>query len=150
MKHVREIGPVGTAGRVVGGLVAIAVPVALSGIGWWDVAGALVVLPLLALAAGALMTAVSRHSGGLSPAPVRSALVLVLVIALGIALTFVTPIDGSVAIWCFVGVSLLVAAWRGYAGCEVLAIPRAMSRRVDPIGCVLYSPVDGADSARST
>lgn len=32
----REIGPIGTAARVVGGLIAIGLAIALGGFGWWD------------------------------------------------------------------------------------------------------------------
>ena len=71
------------------------------------------------------------------------------VIGVGIAISFVTPVDGGVAIWVFLGVSMLVAAARGYAGCEVLAIPNAVSGRDDQIGCILYSPIDAAEAARS-
>jgi hypothetical protein len=40
----REIGPIGTAARVVGGLIAISLPIALGGFGWRDAAAALVAL----------------------------------------------------------------------------------------------------------
>ncbi|HEV2216475.1 MAG TPA: hypothetical protein VGV88_02775 [Candidatus Dormibacteraeota bacterium] len=42
----------------------------------------------------------------------------------------------------FYGASLLVAAVRGYAGCEVLAASNWMLRRDDQIGCLVLSPVD--------
>src|ERR687898_553568 len=80
----REIGPIGTASRAVGGLIAI-------------------------------------------------------------VLTIATPVS-DVALLSFVGVSMLVAALRGYAGCEVLAIPNAITGRRDQIGCVLYTPIDAAEA----
>src|ERR671919_2823339 len=105
--RAREIGPVGTASRAVGGLVAIAVPIALIGIGWWDVAAALIALPLITLAVSAIVTAgyeryapeslARRHSICSGPA-----CVLVFgVVAVAIPLTIVTPVNGDVAIWSF-------------------------------------------------
>jgi hypothetical protein len=147
----REIGPIGTASRVVGGLIAIAVPIALSGIGWWDVGAALVALPVITMVLSALVTAgyeryapeslARRHSICSGPACVLVAAV----VGVAIALTIVTPVT-EVAIWSFFGVSMLVAALRGYAGCEVLAIPNAITGRRDQIGCVLYTPIDVAEA----
>lgn len=42
----------------------------------------------------------------------------------------------------FYGVSMLLAALRGYAGCEVLAMSNWLLRRDDQIGCLLFGPVD--------
>ncbi len=147
----REIGPIGTASRVVGGLIAIAVPIALSGIGWWDVAAALLALPLITMALGALVTAgyqryapeslARRHSICSGPACVLVAAV----VAAAVALSILTPVN-EVPIWSFLGVSMLVAALRGYAGCEVLAVPNAITGRRDQIGCVLYTPIDVAEA----
>jgi hypothetical protein len=67
------------------------------------------------------------------------------VLAVAVALAAVTPVSG-VAIWGFFGVSMLVAAARGYAGCEVLAIPNAITGRRDRIGCILYTPIDRAEA----
>jgi hypothetical protein len=53
----RDIGPLGTASRIAGGLIAIALPIALGGFGWWDAAAALVGLPLVATGAATLITA---------------------------------------------------------------------------------------------
>jgi hypothetical protein len=147
----REIGPIGTASRAVGGLIAIAVPIALSGIGWWDVAAALVALPLITMAVSGLVTAgyeryapealARRHLICSGPACVLVAAV----IGVAIALAITTPVS-QVAIWSFLGASMLVAALRGYAGCEVLAIPNAITGRRDQIGCVLYTPIDAAEA----
>lgn len=132
-------------------MIAIALPIALSGIGWWDVAAALVALPSITLALSALVTAgyqrfapeslARRHSICSGPACVLVAGV----VAVGIALAIATPV-GEVALWSFFGVSMLVAALRGYAGCEVLAVPNAVTGRRDQIGCVLYTPIDRAEA----
>jgi hypothetical protein len=80
---------------------------------------------------------------------IRSSLALALVLGPGIALTYASPVDGT-AIWIFLGVSLLVAALRGDAACEVVAIPNALAGRRDPTGCVIYGPIDAAEASRAT
>jgi hypothetical protein len=45
----------------------------------------------------------------------------------------------------FYGTSMLLAALRGYAGCEVLAMPNWLLRRDDQVGCLLFAPVDHLD-----
>jgi hypothetical protein len=152
----RAIGPIGTISRVIGGAIFVAVPIALSGIDWWDVAAALVALPIAAGVLSPLIAAAYRRFAPESP--VRGdgifsgpgCVLIAAVIGVGIGITFVTPVDGSVAIWSFLGVSMLVAAIRGYAGCEVLAIPNLVRGRDDQIGCILYTPIDAAEKARST
>ena len=42
----------------------------------------------------------------------------------------------------FYGTSMLLAAARGYAGCEVLAISNWLLRRDDQVGCVVFAPID--------
>src|SRR6266516_3850520 len=48
----------------------------------------------------------------------------------------------------FYGISMLLAAARGYAGCEVLAISNWLLRRNDQIGCLLFGPVDHFDARK--
>ncbi len=40
---------------------------------------------------------------------------------------------------------MVLAALRGYDGCEILALPNIMLRRADAIWCPLYSPIDSAE-----
>jgi hypothetical protein len=51
----------------------------------------------------------------------------------------------SDAAMIFYGTTMLVAAGRGYAGCEVLAISNWVLRRDDQVGCLLFEPVDRAE-----
>jgi hypothetical protein len=37
---------------------------------------------------------------------------------------------------------MLVAAGRGYAGCQVLAIANGVLKRDDQVGCLLFEPID--------
>jgi hypothetical protein len=48
----------------------------------------------------------------------------------------------------FYGTSMLLAAARGYAGCEVLAFSNWVLRRDDQIGCMVFGPVDMAEHAQ--
>jgi hypothetical protein len=150
----REIGPIGSASRVLGGLVAIALPIALWGFTWWDAAIALVALPLIAVLAAVLTTAIwrklaprslSAHHVICSPAGCS---LLFLVVIANAALVSPTPADGNVTIWVWLGASMLLAAARGYGGCEVLAVSNLITRRRDQIGCLLYTPIDRWESAR--
>jgi hypothetical protein len=47
----------------------------------------------------------------------------------------------------FYGASMLLAAARGYRGCEVLAVSNWLLRRDDQVGCLLFAPVDHAERA---
>jgi hypothetical protein len=100
----REIGPIGTAARMVGGLIAIGLPIVLGGFGWWDAA---------------------------------------------VGVDILTPASGDVALWVWLGGSMLVAAARGFGGCEVLAIPNLITGRRDQIGCILFTPIDRAEARRA-
>jgi hypothetical protein len=48
----------------------------------------------------------------------------------------------------FYGLSMLVAAARGYRGCEVLAVSNWLLRRDDQVGCLLFGPIDAVDTRR--
>ncbi len=48
----------------------------------------------------------------------------------------------SDAVLLFYGVSMLVAALRGYGGCESLAISNWLLRRDDQLGCLFFSSID--------
>jgi hypothetical protein len=147
----RDIGPIGTAARVAGGLIAIAVPIALSGIGWWDLAGALIALPLAALVAGELVRAgyerfapeALTRSRTICSGP--ACWVWAIVIAASFGFVAFTPAS-DVTFWVWLGTSLLVAAARGYGGCEVLALPNLIQGRREQIGCMVYGPIDAAEA----
>lgn len=49
----------------------------------------------------------------------------------------------------FYGISMLLAARRGYAGCEVLALSNWLLHRDDQVGCVLFSPLDALERRSS-
>ncbi|HEX9115790.1 MAG TPA: hypothetical protein VGA61_06955 [Anaerolineae bacterium] len=45
----------------------------------------------------------------------------------------------------FYSVSMCLAAIRGYAGCESLAIPNWLLKRDDQLGCLFFSPIDSVE-----
>ena len=49
----------------------------------------------------------------------------------------------------FYGASMLLAALRGYAGCEVLAVSTWLLGRDDQVGCLLLWPIDHAERRRT-
>jgi hypothetical protein len=49
------------------------------------------------------------------------------------------------AVLIFYGVSMWLAAIRGYAGCEALAISNWLLKRDDQLGCLFFSPIDYAE-----
>jgi len=51
----------------------------------------------------------------------------------------------SDAVLIFYGLSMLVAALRGYGGCESLAISNWLLKRDDQLGCLLFLPIDYAE-----
>ena len=52
--------------------------------------------------------------------------------------------DPAALVW--LGVSMLLAAWRGYAGCESLAISNWLLRRDDQVSCVVFWPLDEVET----
>ncbi len=141
--QTRAIGPGGMLARivVVAGLYWLAFA-DKRGLTWFVALLGLVVFPGVLLVAQALRSRVS-------PAPLRAtgpvghAVNAAIIVGL-----FVLPFPPDVrdAVALFYGTSMLVAAWRGYAGCEVLAIPNWLLGRDDQVGCLLFSPLDELES----
>ena len=146
----REIGPIGTTARLVVGLLLVGLIVYgqlsssrhLAPITW---ALGLIGFPALVLA---------WHFWRIRRNPARfsdtSALSFVLSLALPVALYltgwFVPPLwFTSDATMIFVGSSLLLAALRGDAGCEFLALSNWLLRRSDQLACAIFTPIDSLE-----
>jgi hypothetical protein len=145
----RTLGPIGTVSRVAVGAFALVAGVVGPDVQTWDIVAAAAVFPLMAVVADrALAGAWTRMPAALvtSPGPARY---LAGVVAVGIAvgLTFVTPADAP-AVWLWLGGSLLVGAARGDAGCEVLAVANLLTGRRRNDGCIVFAPIDAAESRR--
>ena len=141
----RAIGTAGTAARTGVGLFCIGSVLAGELTRGFHPAAwllALGVFPAL-LVAAAWLRARWRPVGLRATGPVGHALNCAVFAAL-YATPWYAPGLGftSDAALLFYGASMLLAAARGYAGCEVLAVSNWLLRRDDQVGCVLFAPID--------
>jgi hypothetical protein len=149
--RIRHIGPVGTASRVVlggfflGSVLAGEVAHHREPAAWLL---ALVVFPALLLATQWLRA--RRFPARLrATGPAGHAVNCALFVALYATRWYAPPLAFiSDAVLIFYGGSMLLAAIRGYAGCEVLAVSNWLLRRDDQVGCVIFSPLDCAERHR--
>ena len=76
--------------------------------------------------------------------PLAAMINIVVTLGLVIVTTYFVPAISFIGFGAvvFYGASMLLAALRGYAGCEVLAVSNWILRRDDQIGCLLLSPID--------
>jgi hypothetical protein len=153
---VNALGPIGVASRALAGIALIVLPIVSHGLAVWDVIGALAVLPAISVAFHHLLTAAAGRpalsTGRLGSSSAGTWTInlsaLVVILAIGTVLTYVTPIDAG-AIWLFFGFSLLVAAVRRDAACEALAIPNALRGQRERTGCIAFAAVDSLEARRS-
>jgi hypothetical protein len=150
--RARVIGTPGTAARIVVGVVLLGSVVSGEASRGWHPAAwvlALLVFPAAALAAAGLRA--RRHPGGLRATGPAGHAVNAAVFAALYATPWYAPTLGftSDAALLFYGASMLLAAARGYAGCEVLAVPNWLLRRDDQVGCVVFAPVDALERRRA-
>lgn len=158
----RSIGPAGTWARVVVGVVLL-LGVVDRAAGWVGFLGSssagfrpdawalgLIGFPAVVLA---LQWLRARRN----PAPLRAtgpvglALNAAVIAALLLTPWFAPPLAITYeAALVFYGAAMLLAAARGYAGCEVLAVSNWLLRRDDQVGCLLFAPLDHAERRRST
>ena len=136
----RQIGPLGTIARIATGLLMFSLA------GWAAVRGelqihevllGLVGLPMIVM----LVVVASQRVLGTSAylratGPVGSLTNFSMIVAL-----FAIPWTAEIA-YFFYGVPMFLAAWRGYPGCEMLAISNLVLRRKDELGCPWFYPVD--------
>jgi len=149
----RHIGPIGTTARVVlglflvgyglvGGLVVVSQGQLRTG---FEPLG--VLLGLIGFPAVLLVWQWLRARRDATPFEATGPVGTVINMAIFLAL-FLTPWYArafsftSDAALVFYGASMLLAALRGYGGCEVLAISNWLLRRDDQVGCFVLSPVD--------
>lgn len=152
----REIGPIGTVSRVVIGLiflVAIGIPGGVTTVHGryvyrFDVPSIVlgaVVFPAVVLALHWLW--VRRRPTPLrETGPVATAINMAVLVALFLMPWYAPPlyfIATGAAV--FYGASMLLAAARGRAGCEVTAISNWILRREDQVGCPVFTPIDSLE-----
>jgi hypothetical protein len=147
----RDIGPLGTAARVVVGAFLVGIIV----YGEVVSAGHLTVTSWLLGLVGLPALVLVWHAWRIRRDPTRFAdsgpLSFALSLALPLAVYFtgwLVPPLGFVsdATIIFIGASLLLAALRGDAGCEFLALSNWLLRRTDQMACAVFTPIDALDA----
>jgi hypothetical protein len=136
----RQIGPIGTALRVVAGVLLILYNLgALDGgswdLEWYEPVLGFVVLPALMIGVGLIAKRIHGepvHFTGLVGHLANLAIIVVLV---------ANPYTAGGAT-LFYGATMLIAAWRGQRGCEGTVVSNLVLRRDDQIGCPLFGPFD--------
>lgn len=137
IRRARGIGRLGATARVLVGAVLIGVGLISGGrwIGWWQLALGLVGMP-------AVIVAAQRARIAFTERPLAETSHVATCVNCAAIVGLVTISATRDATLVFLGTSMLLAASRGYAGCETLAISNWLLRCDDQVGCLLFSPVD--------
>jgi hypothetical protein len=141
----RRIGLVGTLARLVAGALLVGSVVRGHWVGDFHLAPWLVGLVGFPVVVVGWQWWRSRRRAGRLQAtgPVGHTVNLAVVLALYLTPQYAPALSAtSDAALLFYGTSMLLAAARGYAGCEVLAVSNWLLRRDDQIGCVVFSSLD--------
>jgi len=148
----RAIGAWGTTARIVLGLVLVgSVLYGHWARGWHPAAWLLGLVGLPAMVLAAQWWWSRRNPGPLrATGPLGHAVNLGVFLALYLTWWYAPAVDVlSDAALIFYGGSMLLAAARGYAGCEVLAASNWLLGRDDHVGCAPFWPVDALEARRT-
>ena len=122
-------------------LLALGITAGGDWIAWWQLALGLVGLPAALTAAQLARLAFTKRQ--LSQ---TDHLALCLNCAALAALLVASATRNATLV--FLGASMLLAALRGYGGCESLAMSNWLLRRNDQVGCLIFSPIDRREQRR--
>ena len=143
MSKPREIGPAGTALRVLAGLGLLYLAGAIEGgswdVSWFDPLVGFIALPGLMVALGLVARRYARgpvHFTGILGHAVNGVIIATLLL--------IPYTAGGAAL--FYGATMLVTAWHGQRGCESTVISNLILRRDDQIGCPFFLPADEAEA----
>lgn len=143
MHPSRQIGRLGTAARIALGGVFLAIPFVVGDApGWLDAALGLLALPATVLSF--LWLRARRNPQRLLATGFGG-----YTVNFGIGAVLLAAPFTREAAFFFYGTSMLLAAARGYAGCELFAVPNWLLRREDEIGCPVFGPVDAVEHERT-
>ena len=142
----RAIGWAGTAARIVVGalLLGIVLQGELGGRGLNPRSMAFGLLAIPALIVGWQWLRARRMPHRLAATrPWDFALNMGVVAALYLTPWYARPLAFTAdAALYFYGATMLLAAWRGFDGCEVLAVSNWLLGRTDHVGCAVFAPID--------
>jgi hypothetical protein len=147
----RAIGVWGTAARVAVGVVLVgSVLYGHAARGWHPTAWVLGLLVFPAVLLLAQWWRARRRPAPLrAVGPVGHAVNLAVFLALYLTWWYAPAVDVlSDAALLFYGGSMLLAAVRGYAGCEALAVSNWLLRRDDRVGCAMFGAIDAGEARR--
>jgi hypothetical protein len=144
MTKRRQIGPVGTAARVVSGVGLLYIAGGAS-IASWGIEPQDAVIGLIALPA--LMVGLGLAARRYAPGPIHFTGPLGVAVNLAVIVALVgNDLTGPEGATIFYGTTLLIAAWLGRAGCEATVISNLALGRDDQIGCPTLTPIDTAEA----
>lgn len=149
----RAIGVWGTTARIVLGLMLAGSVLHGHAVRGWHLLAWLLGLLVFPMACVAMMWLRARRNPTSLRATGPASHVINLGIFLALYLTwwYAPPVDVlSDAALLFYGGSMVLAAVRGYAGCEVLAVSNWLLRRNDQVGCAPLWPVDAVEARLAT
>lgn len=133
----RQIGPVGTIARLVGGVGFLFLGIEFGHPSAWHWALGAVAMPVASVAFMWLLRHGAPSVRWTGPGGYLANIGIGVIVYV---LSFPTAM-------IFYGTAMLLAAARGYAGCEVLAFSNAVLGRDDQVGCPVYSPIDAIEGA---
>jgi hypothetical protein len=145
MDRRRGIGPLGTTTRL------LVVALLLGSVIWGHLDRGLHLSSWVLGLVGfpAVLLAVQWLRARRTPTPLRATGPVAHALNLAVFLTLYLLEPTSDAALIFYGTSMLLAALRGYAGCEVLAVSNWLLRRDDQVGCAVFWPVDQLEHHRT-
>lgn len=144
-ERVRVVGVWGTTIRVAVGVLLVGSVVYGHVVrGWHPLAWLLGLAVFPAVVTAGLWWRARRHPQPLrAVGPLGHAINVAVLLGLYFTWWYVPPVAVlSDAALVFYGASMLLAAVRGYGGCEVFAVANWLLRRDDQVGCAPFWPID--------
>lgn len=139
----REIGPIGTATRLLVGLGLLFLVGGASIASWsieaQDAVIGLLVLPGLMIAIG---LAARRYADG----PIRFSGPVGIAVNCAVIVALVANGFTGGGATLFYGATLLISAYLGQAGCEATVVSNLALGRNDQIGCPAFAPIDEVEA----
>ena len=142
-KTERDIGPIGTAARVLTGLALLYIAGGAT-IASWGIEAQDALIGLGALPA--VMVALGLAARRYAPGPIRFTGPLGIALNLAIILALIANDVTGGGATIFYGATMLIAAWRGQAGCEGTVVSNWVLGRDDQIGCPTFTPIDEVEA----